>query len=105
VGWEFCCWSVCYLIDSYFVAKSLAPGVEPRYMGISPVFAIPKLLDQLGLSKEDIDVYEVRSKASNILNAEIDTLYRSMKHLHRNLRIVWRSYEFRSIKSTRSALT
>ncbi|KIK06956.1 hypothetical protein K443DRAFT_673845 [Laccaria amethystina LaAM-08-1] len=34
-------------------------GVEPRYMGISPIFAIPKLLQQVGLSKEDIDVYEI----------------------------------------------
>jgi small subunit ribosomal protein S3e len=33
-------------------------GVEPRYMGISPIYAIPKLLEQVGLRKEDIDVYE-----------------------------------------------
>ena len=35
-------------------------GVEPRYMGIAPVYAIPKVLEQAGLSKKDIDVYEVR---------------------------------------------
>ncbi|KAF9044731.1 3-ketoacyl-CoA thiolase [Hymenopellis radicata] len=34
-------------------------GVEPKYMGIAPVYAIPKLLEQLGLTKEDIDVYEI----------------------------------------------
>jgi len=34
-------------------------GVEPRYMGIAPVYAIPKALEQVGLSKEDIDVYEI----------------------------------------------
>lgn len=34
-------------------------GVEPRHMGISPVAAIPKVLAQAGLTKEDIDVYEV----------------------------------------------
>ena len=34
-------------------------GVEPRYMGISPAVAIPKALAQTGLSKEDIDVWEV----------------------------------------------
>ncbi|KAF8922512.1 3-ketoacyl-CoA thiolase [Mucidula mucida] len=34
-------------------------GVEPKYMGIAPVYAIPKLLKQLGLTKEDIDVYEI----------------------------------------------
>ncbi|KAF7320276.1 3-ketoacyl-CoA thiolase [Mycena kentingensis (nom. inval.)] len=34
-------------------------SVEPKYMGISPIYAIPKLLEQLGLNKEDIDVYEI----------------------------------------------
>jgi hypothetical protein len=29
-------------------------------MGIAPIFAIPKILEQVGLKKEDIDVYEVR---------------------------------------------
>ncbi len=37
----------------------LCIGVEPRYMGISPVAAIPKVLAQAGLNKEDIDVFEV----------------------------------------------
>lgn len=37
----------------------LNAGVEPRYMGISPIYAIPKVLEQVGLTKEDIDVYEV----------------------------------------------
>ena len=35
-------------------------GVEPRYMGIAPVYAVPKVLEAYGLKKEDIDVYEVR---------------------------------------------
>ncbi|CAL1695916.1 unnamed protein product [Somion occarium] len=34
-------------------------GVEPRYMGIAPVFAIPKILQQTGLTKEDVDVFEI----------------------------------------------
>ncbi|TEB35004.1 3-ketoacyl-CoA thiolase [Coprinellus micaceus] len=34
-------------------------GVEPRYMGISPAFAIPKLLKQYGLCKKDVDIYEI----------------------------------------------
>ncbi|KAH7915796.1 3-ketoacyl-CoA thiolase [Hygrophoropsis aurantiaca] len=38
---------------------SAVVGVEPRYMGIGPVAAIPKVLAQYGLSKEDIDVYEI----------------------------------------------
>ena len=36
-------------------------GVEPKHMGIGPIFAIPKLLKQTGLTKEDVDVYEVTS--------------------------------------------
>jgi len=34
-------------------------GVEPRYMGISPIYAVPKVLNAYGLAKEDIDVYEI----------------------------------------------
>ena len=40
---------------------SCMPGVQPRYMGIAPIFAIPKLLCHLGISKEDVDVFEVSS--------------------------------------------
>ncbi|KAF7791823.1 hypothetical protein EIP86_002847 [Pleurotus ostreatoroseus] len=41
-----------------YVASTFV-GVEPRYMGISPVAAIPKILAQTGLAKEDIDIYEI----------------------------------------------
>lgn len=34
-------------------------GVEPQYMGIGPVPAVRKLLDQTGLSVNDIDIFEV----------------------------------------------
>lgn len=34
-------------------------GVEPRFMGIGPIVAIPKLLEKLNISKEDVDIYEV----------------------------------------------
>ncbi len=34
-------------------------GVEPKYMGIGPVPATRALLDRLGLSVDDIDVFEV----------------------------------------------
>ena len=35
-------------------------GVDPRHMGIGPIAAIPKALSRAGLSKEDVDVWEVR---------------------------------------------
>jgi len=28
-------------------------------MGISPIYAIPKVLAQVGLAKDDVDIYEV----------------------------------------------
>ena len=34
-------------------------GCEPDEMGIGPVFAIPKVLKQLGLSMDDIDLWEL----------------------------------------------
>jgi acetyl-CoA acyltransferase 1 len=34
-------------------------GVPPRIMGVGPAFAIPKVLAQVGLDKEDIDFYEI----------------------------------------------
>lgn len=34
-------------------------GLEPRIMGIGPSLAIPKILAKTGLTKEDIDVFEI----------------------------------------------
>ncbi|KAL0951143.1 hypothetical protein HGRIS_007878 [Hohenbuehelia grisea] len=34
-------------------------GVEPKHMGVGPIAAIPKLLEQVGISKEDVDVWEI----------------------------------------------
>jgi len=34
-------------------------GCEPREMGIGPVFAVPKLLEQTGTKVEDIDLWEL----------------------------------------------
>ena len=34
-------------------------GVAPRIMGIGPSVAIPKVLGQAGISKEDVDLFEV----------------------------------------------
>lgn len=48
-----------YDILAKFVGTTVV-GVEPRHMGIAPIYAIPKVLAQAGLEKQDIDVYEVR---------------------------------------------
>jgi acetyl-CoA acyltransferase 1 len=34
-------------------------GVPPRIMGIGPAVAIPKVLEQVGISKDEVDVYEI----------------------------------------------
>jgi acetyl-CoA C-acetyltransferase len=62
--------SACVLMDSKLAAKKgLAPmgifrgmtvaGCEPDEMGIGPVYAIPKLLKQHGLSINDIGLWEI----------------------------------------------
>ncbi|MGH8911202.1 MAG: acetyl-CoA C-acyltransferase [Acidimicrobiia bacterium] len=42
----------------YYRGMAVA-GVEPDEMGIGPVFAVPKLLAQAGLSIDDIDLWEL----------------------------------------------
>jgi acetyl-CoA acyltransferase 1 len=68
-----------------FVGTAIV-GVEPRHMGIAPIYAIPKVLAQTGLEKQDIDVYEVRAlsplcKPGAFSRNGCDRL---MKHSHRN---------------------
>ena len=76
---------MCFLPQN--LSQQLVLGVEPRYMGISPIFAIPKLLQQVGLSKEDIDVYEVRGNAPGI-ERKLIILHRSMRLSRHNSHIV-----------------
>ena len=41
-----------------FVAAA-AVGVPPRIMGVGPAYAIPKVLELTGLSKDEVDFYEI----------------------------------------------
>ena len=41
-----------------FVAYAVA-GVPPEIMGVGPAYAIPKVFEQTGLTKDDIDVFEI----------------------------------------------
>jgi len=38
---------------------SAVVGVPPRIMGVGPAYAIPKVLEKTGLSKDDVDFYEI----------------------------------------------
>ncbi len=62
--------SVCVVMESGLAEKrGLAPlgrylgmavaGTEPEEMGIGPVFAVPKLLEQFGLKMDDIGLWEL----------------------------------------------
>ena len=41
-------------------------GVAPRVMGIGPRYAIPLVLDMVGITKEDVDLYEVSTFFAHI---------------------------------------
>jgi acetyl-CoA acyltransferase 1 len=51
-----------------FVASTVV-GLEPRIMGIGPTLAIPKLLQKVGLEKEDIDIFEINEAFASMVSA------------------------------------
>ncbi len=53
-------------------------GVPPRIMGIGPLYAIPKVLEKAGMTKDDIDLIELNEAFASqsvavIKNLELDT--------------------------------
>ena len=40
--------------------ENICVGLAPRIMGIGPSIAIPKVLAKVGLTKDDVDLFEVR---------------------------------------------
>ncbi|PPQ64439.1 hypothetical protein CVT26_002146 [Gymnopilus dilepis] len=59
-------------------------GVEPRYMGISPIYAIPKVLEQSGLTKEDVDLYEINEAFASQFAYCVEQLGISMDKINPN---------------------
>jgi len=49
-------------------------GVPPKIMGIGPAVAIPKVLKQAGLDKNDIDFYEINEAFASQAIMSIDTV-------------------------------
>lgn len=45
---------------------STTVGLEPRIMGIGPSFAIPKILERTGLSREDVDIFEINEAFASV---------------------------------------
>jgi acetyl-CoA acyltransferase 1 len=47
--------------------KSTTVGLEPRIMGIGPSFAIPKILEKTGVSKEEVDLFEINEAFASMV--------------------------------------
>lgn len=59
-------------------------GVEPRHMGLGPIVAIPKVLAQVGLSKEDIDVWEINEAFASQFAYCVEQLQIPMEKINPN---------------------
>jgi acetyl-CoA C-acetyltransferase len=55
------------------IASSVA-GLEPEYMGMGPVYAVRKVLEQAGMSLDDIDVIEINEAFAAQVLACVDEL-------------------------------
>ena len=55
-------------------------GLSPRVMGIGPAFAIPAVLKKAGITKDDVDLFEVEGLLSVLLMYLLTRIARSMKH-------------------------
>lgn len=49
-----------------YVASTVA-GLPPRIMGAGPTVAVPKLLNRVGLSKDDVDIWEINEAFGSVL--------------------------------------
>jgi acetyl-CoA acyltransferase 1 len=49
-----------------YVASTVA-GLPPRIMGAGPTIAVPKLLQKVGLSKDDVDIWEINEAFGSVV--------------------------------------
>ncbi|KAK4699595.1 acetyl-CoA acyltransferase 1, partial [Phenoliferia sp. Uapishka_3] len=49
-------------------------GVPPKLMGIGPAFAIPKLMEKVGLTNEEVDLWEINEAFASQAVMSIETL-------------------------------
>lgn len=76
-------------------------GVAPRIMGVGPVYAIPMALSRAGITKDDVDLYEVGLRRSaGSLPQDSNILNRSTRHLRRNMSTASRSSALTRKRST-----
>ncbi|KAF9219996.1 thiolase [Gyrodon lividus] len=60
------------VVGKYVVAAVV--GVPPRIMGVGPAHAIPKALEKAGLSKDDVDFYEINEAFASQAVYSIDKI-------------------------------
>jgi acetyl-CoA acyltransferase 1 len=53
------------ILGKYVLSTTI--GLEPRIMGIGPSFAIPKILEKTGLTKEDVDIFEINEAFASMV--------------------------------------
>ncbi len=51
--------------------KSTTIGLEPRIMGIGPSLAIPKILKRTGLTKDDIELFEINEAFASMVSSRL----------------------------------
>lgn len=59
-------------------------GVPPRIMGIGPAVAIPAVLDQVGLTKDQIEVYEINEAFASQASWCVDQLALDVERVNPN---------------------
>lgn len=66
------------------ILSTTTVGVEPRVMGIGPVYAIPKAIQEAGLQESDVDYYEINEAFAAQLLACTKTLKLDMDKVNAN---------------------
>jgi acetyl-CoA C-acetyltransferase len=64
------------------IIGSSVAGLAPEYMGMGPVFAVRKVLEQTGMSLDDIDVVEINEAFAAQVLASVDELGIDMDKLN-----------------------
>jgi len=60
------------IVGKFVTAVSV--GVPPRIMGVGPAYAIPRALQKTGLSKEDVDFFEINEAFASQAVYSVQTL-------------------------------
>ena len=64
------------------IVGSAVAGLEPEYMGVGPIYAVRNVMDQTGMSLDDIDVIELNEAFAAQVLASADELGIDMDKLN-----------------------